>query len=157
AAFWGVRETSRPEIEIIAPHKCRRPGIEAYRGVLRADEVTVRRGIPVTNPARTLLDLAAVVSEEELAHALTETEILRLARPVSLDALVARYPNRKGTKAVRLALARYRQIGETVTKSEMEWRFLGLVDAHHIPRPRTNVPLGPYFPDALWPAERLVV
>ena len=39
----------------------------------------------------------------------------------------------------------------------MERRFLELIDAHKLPWPKTNQPLGPYEPDALWPDERLVV
>ena len=122
-----------------------------------ADEVTTKRGIPVTNVARTLFDLAAVVSAEDLEYALNEAEIRRLGSPLSLDALVARHPGRKGTRAIKRALAKQREIGQTVTKSHMERRFLALLDAHRISRPRTNEPLGPYHPDAVWPTQRLVV
>ena len=155
AALWGMRESAR--VEVTVPQQRRRPGITAHRAVLLADEVTRRAGIPVTNAARTLFDLAAVVSEEDLEHALNEAEIQRLTSPLSLDDLVARYPRRAGTKAVKRALHKYREIGEVVTKSHMERRFLAMLDAHAIPRPRTNEPLGPYLPDALWPAERLIV
>jgi hypothetical protein len=36
-------------------------------------------------------------------------------------------------------------------------RFLTFLDAHGLLRPRTNEPLGPYHPDALWRDHRLVV
>jgi very-short-patch-repair endonuclease len=157
AALWGMRDTLRAAIEVTAARKCRRPGIEAHRAVLLPDEVTVRRGIPVTNPARTLLDPAAVVSQRELEHALNEAEIQKLTSPISLDAVVARHPNRNGTTAIKRALRKQREIGETVTKSRLERRFLELLDEHDIPRPRTNEPLGPYLPDALWADQRLVV
>lgn len=41
-------------------------------------EVTIRNAIPVTTPARTLLDLAAVVSRRELERAMDEAAYLRL-------------------------------------------------------------------------------
>src|SRR3954471_877364 len=47
AALWLVRNTSRSAVEVITPRFLRRPGIEAHRIVLPADEVTVERGIPV--------------------------------------------------------------------------------------------------------------
>ena len=157
AALWAIRDTSRAGIEITAAHKCRRPGIDAHRGAVPPDEVTVRRGIPVTTVSRTLLDLAAVVSEQQFEHALNEAEIGRLTSPLSLDALIARYPRRNGTAAIKRALEKQRQIGEAVTKSAMERRFLELVDANGLQRPKTNEPLGPYNPDAVWRDQRLVV
>ena len=103
AALWGIRATTRAATEITLPRICRRPRIQPHRAVLPDDEVTVERGIPVTNPARTLLDLAAVLTPQQLAHALNEAEIRRLASPLPLDALVARHPNRRGTQALKRA------------------------------------------------------
>jgi hypothetical protein len=71
--------------------RLRRPAIETHRIVLPDDEVTVEAGIPVTTPARTLFDLAAVVREHHLNAAFQEAEVRRLTSPTSLDALVARY------------------------------------------------------------------
>src|SRR4051812_43943000 len=96
AALWGIRRSTRSTTEVIAPRRCRRPGIDAHHIVLPPDEVTVHDGIPVTTPARTLFDLAAVVTHQQLRHALNEAEIRRLASPVPLDALIGRHPRRKG-------------------------------------------------------------
>jgi hypothetical protein len=54
----------------------------------------------VTAPARTLLDLAAVLREDPLEHAFNEADVRRLTSPVSLDALLKRYPGRRGTAAI---------------------------------------------------------
>jgi hypothetical protein len=43
--------------------------------------------------------------------------------------------------------------GETITKSELEDRFLAFLDAHALPRPRINEEVGPYTVDALWQEE----
>jgi hypothetical protein len=45
-----------------------------HSATLAPDEVTTRRGIPVTTPARTLLDLAARLSALDLARAAHEAE-----------------------------------------------------------------------------------
>jgi very-short-patch-repair endonuclease/predicted transcriptional regulator of viral defense system len=157
ATLWGIRNTARADIEVTAPRRCRHPKIDAHHVALPADEVTTEAGIPVTNPARTLLDLAAVLTPQQLAHALNEAEIRRLASPLPLDALVARYPGRRGTTALKRALAQLREIGETITKSAFEERFRAFLEDHVLPRPRMNAPLGPYTPDAVWPTARLVV
>ncbi len=156
AALWGIRNTDRAAVEVIVPRACRRPGIHVHRATVRPDEFTRERGIPVTNPARTLLDLAEVLTPQQLERAINEAEIRRLASPLPLAALVARHPHRRGTNALRRILEQ-RTLGETVTRSVLEERFLALIDANGFPRPKMNEPLGPYRPDALWPDERLVV
>jgi very-short-patch-repair endonuclease len=157
AALWGIRRTSRIDTDVTAPRRCRRPGIDSHRVALPPDEVTVHDGIPVTTPARTLFDLAAVLSSRQLEHALNEAEIRRLTSPVPLDALIARHPRRKGTQALRRALELQRQRGETVIRSDFETAFLDFAETYGLPRPRMNEPLGPYFPDACWPDERVIV
>jgi very-short-patch-repair endonuclease len=156
AALWGIRNTERAAVEVVSPRLCRRPKIEAHRGTLLPDEIDRERGIPVTTPARTLLDLAEVISEQQLERAINEAEVRRLTSPLPLGALVARHPTRRGTGAIRRILEDDK-LGETITRSELEERFLALVDAHNLPRPRMNEPLGPYQPDAAWHDARLIV
>ena len=82
-------------------------------------EVTRVQGIPVTTAARTLLDLAAVVDRHDLMRALEQAEALRLGDITSLDALLSRYPGRRGTAALRAIL--HAEInGERVTRSELD-------------------------------------
>jgi very-short-patch-repair endonuclease len=157
AALWGIRNPMRASVEITGPRRCRQPRIDAYQVALPDDEITTEAGIPVTNPARTLLDLAAVLPPQQLGHALNEAEIRRLASPTPLDALIARHPRRKGTQALRSALDQQRQTGETFTRSNFETAFLDFAERHGLPRPKMNHPLGPYEPDALWPDHRLIV
>jgi very-short-patch-repair endonuclease len=157
AALWGIRHTARAHAEVICARRLAIPKVDSYRTVLPPDEVTVHDGIPVTTPARTLFDLAAVLTPQQLNHALNEAEIRRLTSPIPLDALIARHPRRKGTQALRRALELQRQRGETVTRSEFETAFLDFAERHGLPRPKTNEPLGPYFPDACWPEQRVIV
>src|SRR3954447_17233018 len=65
--------------------------------VLPVDETDEEDGIPVTTPARTLFDLAAVVTSAQLEHAVNEAEYRRLTSPVSLVALLAGTRDAKGT------------------------------------------------------------
>jgi very-short-patch-repair endonuclease len=157
AELWRMRHGARSPIEVIANGPRRRPGIQAHRARLDPDEVTIENGIPTTNPARTLFDLAGVVTPPQLEHALNEAEIRRLTSPLPLDALIARHPRRRGTAALKRALDKQRQTGETVIRSDFETAFLDFAERHGLPRPRMNEPLGPYQPDAFWPDARLVV
>jgi very-short-patch-repair endonuclease len=157
AAIWGIRGSSSPTIDVSLPRKLRRPGVRAHRIVLAPDEVTVERGLPVTAPARTLFDLAAVVSPEQLEHAFNEVEYRQLASPTSLVALLARYPRRNGTAAIRRVLENHRKNGQTVTRSILERRFLRLIDAYGLPRPKINRLTEEGELDATLPEHRLVV
>src|SRR4051812_28826998 len=125
--------------------------------VLPVDETDEEDGIPVTTPARTLFDLAAVVTSAQLEHAFNEAEYRRLTSPVSLVALLARYPRRKGNAAVRRVLHNHQKNGEARTRSDLERHFLALLDAHGLPRPRINRATEHGELDARWPEQRLVV
>jgi hypothetical protein len=124
------------------------------------DEVTVERGIRVTTVPRTLLDLAAVLPQHQVERAINEAEVRRLTDPLSLGDLVGRYPRRWGVPVIRSILAASR-VGTTVTRSELESRFLALLNDSGLPRPETNVHLlvaGRWIEcDCLWRERRLVV
>jgi very-short-patch-repair endonuclease len=157
AALWRMRDSARPVVEVISPRRVDLHGIEAHRIVLPEDEVTVEGGIPVTTPARTLFDLAAVVREDQLEHAFNEAEVRRLTSPVSLDALLKRYPKRRGTRAIRRVLDKHQAYGETVTRSRLERRFLSLLDDHGLPRPKVNRRTDHGELDATWHQQKLIV
>jgi hypothetical protein len=149
-------------VEVTVPRVVRRrPGLEVHCERLAPDEVTVVDGIPVTTPARTLLDLAAILTPHELERAANEAEVRRLTSPTSLEALLARYPRRPGTPAIK-RLLETRRIGANVTKEELEHRFVAFLDDHAIPRPQTNADLalhdGSWIkPDCHWRRANLIV
>lgn len=63
AALWELSGSLRDVVEVAMPRlrSTDLEGVVTHRtSDLRADDVTVRRGIPVTKPARTLVDLGAV-------------------------------------------------------------------------------------------------
>jgi len=113
------------------------PDVEVHRAALQEDELTERRGIPVTTASRTLLDLAAVLERHRLERALREAELRRLADATSLERLLRCHPRRRGTGTLRSVLASGR-IGDGVTRSELEERFLAFVDRAALPRPKVN-------------------
>jgi very-short-patch-repair endonuclease len=157
AALWAIRGDRRRDVDVIAPRRVRRPHIAARHIVLPPDEVTIHHDIPVTTVARTLFDLAGVLTPQQLEAAITEAEGQRLTSPTSLADLVARHPQHRGVAALEAILRDAGEIGNTRTRSELEIDLLALVDAHNLPRPRTNATVEGKEVDAAWPEQRLVV
>jgi len=64
-------------------HRRVRRGVLIHEVTLAPDEITTERGIPVTTPVRTLLDLAEVLTPNQLERAVHETEYRRLTSPLA--------------------------------------------------------------------------
>jgi hypothetical protein len=90
-----------------------------HRAPLRDREVLKRAGIPLTTPARTLIDLADVAPRRTLERAIDEAEYLRL----DCTGLAPRH-GRRGSGRLSAVLAVHRP-GSTRTRSHLEkssWR-----------------------------------
>jgi very-short-patch-repair endonuclease len=123
---------------------------------LEVDETAVIEGIPVTTPARTILDLATLLPTRQLERAVDEAERLSLCGPQELQAVAATHAGRAGAGALARLLAMH-LIGTTATRNDFEERFLALCRKHHLPQPEVNVPLLDYVVDFLWRDVNLVV
>jgi very-short-patch-repair endonuclease len=100
--------------------------------------VTVHDGIPVTSVPRTVLDLAAASSTDEVEVAIRQVEFLRLYDRLSLPDLIERYPGRRGVARVRAALTRIEALPVGRVRSPLETKFLPFLRRHRLPRPRLN-------------------
>ena len=161
AALLGVRDAARVRVDVTVPRRLRpRHGIRPHQASVPQDERTIHAGIPVTTVPRTLLDLAAVLQPHELRRALDQAEALRLTDPLTLDAVVERHGNRRGVKALRTALADGPPPA-SLPRSELERRFLALIDHAGLPKPLVNhwidVAGELIQADCAWPGERLIV
>jgi very-short-patch-repair endonuclease len=136
-----------------------RKGIWARVARIEADERTTQAGIPITTVPRTLLDLAAVLQPHELNRALESAEALRLSDPTPLVDLLTRHHGRRGTAKLKAALEQG-PLRPAITKSELERRFLALVDAADLPRPEVNAWIevgGDWIQvDCLWRQQRVI-
>lgn len=159
-AHHGLRPSASPIIDVTVPGsggRSRRPPIVVHRSLrFPADDVTVERGIPVTTPARTLLDLGELVDARSLLRALERAETLGVFDLRRIEALIAANPRRRGARALARSLGEYDPAIE-LTRTELERLFLELCAAYGLPRPQVNVPIGPYEVDFLWPDRRLIV
>jgi very-short-patch-repair endonuclease len=122
---------------------------------LSMTEVRRRQGLPVTSPARTLLDFAEVAPLDELEQAVAEARRSGLVRDGELEAQVERSPGRHGVKPLRALLKR--EGGPAFTRSKAEQCLLALIRRARLAPPRCNVPVAGHEVDFLWPTHKLVV
>jgi very-short-patch-repair endonuclease len=158
AGLWRLLPRAPGEIDVTVPgrDRGRTYGIRAHRVVaLEGRDVRQLEGIPVTAPARTIVDLAAVVAPRELEQAFAEAHARRLARRDELVSVLARRSGRPGTKALRALLDD--DARPAITRSEAEERLLVLIRASELPHPEVNVRVGYHEVDFLWRSQRLVV
>ena len=158
---WGLRKNSSPRMHVtLAAHngRQRRAGVIIHRvATLDQDEVTRLDGLPITTPARTVLDLAAGgLRGRHLEQALDHAERVLKADWAAFDALLARHAGRPGAPALAATLARYVP-GSIETFSVLEEIVLQLCDDFDLPRPLVNTVIEGKRRDFHWPRSRLVV
>ncbi len=157
---WGIlpaaRRPAEVEISVRDGFRGRVAGVRVRRvPTLRDDEVTERRGIPVTTPARTLLDLAGALAPRALEQALAAAEREELAELTDVAQLLERHPRRRGAASLRAILSR--ELGPAFTRSPLEERFLALVRSAGLPAPQVNAGVAGFEVDFLWRRQRVVV
>lgn len=158
AVVWDLRRGPETRIELSTSDRGRTAPrgttLHRVRGPL---DCVVRDAIPVTTVARTLLDLADVVSPQALTRAVHEAERLRLVDMREMEAMLAEAKGRR-TRRLAAALAT-RDPGPT--RSRLEEVFADLVARSDLPAPRRNVhvDVGERLVevDVLWPERRVAV
>jgi predicted transcriptional regulator of viral defense system len=159
AALWRMADYAGGLIEITTPGTGARAraGIRIHRArYLAPEDVSSHCRIPVTSPARTLLDLAAVLGRRHLELALEEALRIEVVTAGALREQVERNPGRKGVLALRdLLVLDTSKIAET--KSRLEARFLRFCDEERLPPPEVNAWVGGYEVDMSWPTTNVIV
>jgi very-short-patch-repair endonuclease len=151
--LWGLLKGPPTGPEVTAPTERRVKGVKTRRARRAKRETTNWRGISVTTPARTLVDLAAVLDEEQLARACHEAGVRHHTAPNHVEAILARRPNSPGAAKLRRVLR-----GDVkVTLSKLESAFLALLRNERLPLPQTNRPAGTRRVDCRWPDVKLTV
>ena len=134
AALWRLLPITDGAVDVTTPpggSRRERAGLRRHRTrSLPTSDVTRRREIPVTTPARTIADLRNVLPASRLRRAIREAEALGF--DLGHDVEAAR------------------------TRSELEHRFLRLCHRHRLPIPETNTPIGGFVVDFLWRGPALI-
>ena len=160
AALWQILEWDHRPVDVTVPGA----GTRRHAGVrvrltqrLDAEDIRWVKGIPVTSPARTALDCAAVLDDRGLRRMVREEQARKLVTVGELAGVLIRLGPRRGCRR----LARLVADGPAPTRSELEDAVLDLLLHGGIARPDVNVPLWldgrRVVPDFRWPQQRLVV
>jgi hypothetical protein len=162
AHLWGLDGFGPPgRIDVTVPRHSRprsRPGVVVHESnAFHLAAPAQRWGVPVTGPARTVLDLAAVADDElTVLRAVDEVRRQNLASwPEIWEALVCHTARgRPGITTARAMIQK--RYGKTVPHLEFARLFLGLLERAGLPEPvsehKVTVPGGTYRLDAAYPA-----
>jgi very-short-patch-repair endonuclease len=155
AAHWGIGG-ARVRYDVTTPHKKRsRKTIRAHTARLRHDDQTVHNGIPITTVARTILDLAAQSTTDQITYLIEEADRKHLLDIPALDRAIARRPRAAGVARLKAVLITYR--GPADTRSQLERKFRRLIAKAGLPEPQFNVVIAGITVDVFWPEWKLVV
>lgn len=142
AALWGLLDGDKGPVDVtvVGARTGRHPtGIAIHRtGRLVARDVRIHQGLPVTSPARTLLDIAAQTPGADYERALDEAlVVLKIVRLDELQDAAKRAAGRR--EGPILATLLNRRGPATITESMAERRFLKLMRDAGLPQPKTRV------------------
>ncbi len=159
AALLGLWTPAPREIELVVDNwtGATNPGVRVHRTrILERRDVWIRKGLPVTSPARTLLDIAVSATDRQLEIAFDRGIVERTLRPSHVRDVLDRAGGHRGR--ARLASLLERESGaSTMTSSETEERMLALIRQAGLPAPKVNFPFGPYKLDFYWPDARFAL
>jgi len=157
AALWGIGKEQRGQIDVsVRSHsEHRRSGVRTRcRPTLPAGDVTVHNNIPVTRPARTLVDLATELGGTALERAVNEADKHDLIDPETLRAALDRFAGEPGVRTLRALLDRHTF---RLSDSNLEIAFRPIATEAGLPQPLTKAWVNGYEVDFFWPGLGLVV
>jgi very-short-patch-repair endonuclease len=156
-ALCGIREDAGGEIHVSVPAHVnrRREGLVVHRRArLTANDVNRHRGIPVTSPALTIIDLATRVPRDEVEAAINEADKRGLIDPETLRVALVELGGQRGARVVRDILDRHTF---RLTDSQLERRFLPIAQRAGLATPETRRYVNGFKVDFFWPELGLVV
>ena len=154
AELWDIRGRVGGAVEVTAPTERQRPGLVVHRRRLGKRDTTVRHGIPVTTPARTLLDISPHLTTKQLERAVNEADRLDLIDPERLRERLEEHQGTRGVAKLRTLLDRHTF---TLTDSALEIAFKPIARAAGLPEPLTQQRVNGFRVDFYWPDLGLVV
>jgi hypothetical protein len=160
AAAWDLSPLPSGKLDVTTMRRCASTAkLRLHKGhTLDPLDDVVRQpdGLPVTNVARTLVDLAGVLGAHQLERVCHRAEILRRLDAAHVERLLAARRSR-GARNLRAALTSLAPVAPDITRSELEERFLALVADAGLPRPEVNAVIAGHEVDFHWRRQRLVV
>jgi predicted transcriptional regulator of viral defense system len=161
AMLWGFIERDEdryPDVTVIGAGTRVQPRIRVHRTAEFADRDRRRlQGIPLTSPARTLLDIAATLDGAPLRSAVRRAQGTKRVNVREICEVIGRLGPRKGSRRLATVVAE----GPAPTRTVLEDVVLDLILNGGLAHPDVNKPLilsgRRVIPDFRWPEQRLIV
>ncbi len=153
ATLWGIYRHWRKPFHATAPTGHTRQGIVVHRAKLHPRDRTRQLGIPVTSPARTLMDNAPRMTEKALTRAVNDLLQKGFLNRSDLVELVIRCPRHPGARLLRP----FARSTRGPTRSEFEDAFHAFTECFGLPDALVNATLHGFEVDAYFPEEGVVV
>jgi very-short-patch-repair endonuclease len=158
AGLWGLSATGTlVEVLVLEGRSSRMPGVRVHRSrILESRDVWIRKGLPVTSPARTLLDIAVSATDRQLEVAFDRGITERTVRLSHVHDVLERAGGHRGRARLAALLAQEHDLS-AMTGSQMQERVLALIRQAGLPTPQVEFPFGPYTLDFYWPDARFAL
>jgi very-short-patch-repair endonuclease len=161
ATLWGLIAPGAGDglIHVVSSEDHRIPltGVTVHRSrILERRDVWTRQGLPLTSPARTLLDIAPARTNRQLELAFDRAIVERILTPAHVVDVLARAGGHHGRKRLTTLLER-QAAGHTVTRSEAEERVLALIRSAGLTEPLVNARVAGHEVDFFWPGSRFAL
>lgn len=141
ALLWKIWRGAERSTQVVVPRQSHRDicGVELhFTRRLEPRDVRRRNLIPVTSVDRTLVDLADMLSPQQLANVMHEAAFRKLFDPGQVQAQLGRLCGRTNLTVIQEALDACVS-GSAGTRSQLEDRFLSLIRAGRLGEPEVNV------------------
>ena len=162
AAFlWGAEMVGDDPVDLVASSRGRRLTLDGVVLHRPTDQLRLRpvrpRGVPATDPLRTLIDLGAVAPEATsvlLEHLVIMGSVTR--RSVERTLAAHARPGRAGVTALRAAIEAW-PFGDEPPDSTLEREVKDLCRRHGLPEPAFHALILGYEVDFAWLPERVIL
>lgn len=157
AALWEIGGERRDRIDVSVRRRCelRHPGLRIRgRPAMAAEDIVIRDDIPVTSPARTLVDLATELGPVPLERAVNDADKRDLIDPETLREELMRFGGEPGVRALRELLDK---LSFRLSDSDLEIYFRHIVSKSKLPMPLSKQRVNDFEVDFFWPELGLVV
>jgi len=164
-AIWCLPGATDESIHVVTnlDRRVRLAGVQGHRsGALFSADLTIRHHIPVTTPARSLVDLSGGLTPRRLGMAIDDAVRRRIMSLDSLRRCVARLPEAPGRRPVAIEeLLADRLPGYDPGDSDLETRVLRTLVAAGFPPPvqqhRVKIAGRTFRIDLAYPAWRIAI
>lgn len=149
AALWDLEPPGSPAHVTVPTKPGAAPrGIQTHVGSIQKRDRGTLRGVPLTAPARTLLDLASARPPEMLVPVVERAVLEGVVTVGQLRDAVGRNPRRRGSRRLRDALG-------PAASSALERRIDAILRTARLPPFVREHEVGPYRLDFAWPDRRV--